>query len=147
MAEYTAPSAGYARSDEIIIPLDSGHSVLNEPVIPSTRIMVSGNNVETEDVQRKRWEKVAKLSSGTCFNLSGTTIIAGVAKPNSISHGELILFKASVVMAILTFFAGLALLISVLYENVKRTVLIGLIIVAVFCVLAGVAVLAISVFI
>ncbi|KAL0921835.1 hypothetical protein M5K25_008947 [Dendrobium thyrsiflorum] len=91
---------------------------------------------------------VAKVSCGTCLSLSGSIITAGVANKNKSGGGELIFFKASVALALISFFTGLALLISVLLsKNVKRTILLGQIIVAVYSVLAGVVVHAISVFV
>ncbi|KAL0921831.1 hypothetical protein M5K25_008943 [Dendrobium thyrsiflorum] len=86
MAKSTAPNAGYeSRSKETVIAIDSGHAVDSEPVIPSMKIPVSGMvaNNETEDeqqqeAQRKRLEKVAKVSCATCLSLSGAIITAGV---------------------------------------------------------------------
>ncbi|KAL0921833.1 hypothetical protein M5K25_008945 [Dendrobium thyrsiflorum] len=144
---------GAYRSKETVIAIDSGHAVDSEPVIPSMKIPVSGmvanNEIEDEqqqEVQRKRLEKAAKVSCATCLSLSGAIITAGVNKPKSRSHGEHILFNTSVALALLTFFAGLGLLISFLFKDVKRIILLALTIVAVFSVLAGVVVLAINVY-
>ncbi|PKU68365.1 hypothetical protein MA16_Dca017717 [Dendrobium catenatum] len=154
-------------SNEAKSLLDSGRSVPVESVILSTDILemeiarttrradeaaIGAGTDEVEDeqheTQRKRLEKTAKLLCGVALNLSVAIIIAVVANTNKLSsrsHRELILFKASAASALLTFFAGLGLLISVQYKNVKRTVQLGLIIIAILTILAGAVVLAMNV--
>ncbi|PKU70178.1 hypothetical protein MA16_Dca010299 [Dendrobium catenatum] len=174
MAESTPQSTGHeisqsSRSDEIITAVEysSGQSPLIEPVILSTEL-VSSNRVlynhetatvttddETDDeqqelAQRQRLEKTAKFSCSVALTLSIAIIIAVVdntSKSGSKSRSELILLKASAALALVTFFAGIGLLISVQYKDVKRTILVGLIMIAAISELAGVVVLAMSIII
>ncbi|KAL0921838.1 hypothetical protein M5K25_008950 [Dendrobium thyrsiflorum] len=111
-----------------------------------------GDNSRANDKQpnagRKRLEKTTELSYSVAMSLSGGIINTGVANKNKSAGGELILFQASVLLALVSFFTWLALLISVLlYKNVKRTFLFGLMILSIFSLLAGVVVLAINVFV
>ncbi|KAL0921839.1 hypothetical protein M5K25_008951 [Dendrobium thyrsiflorum] len=171
MAESTPQSTGHEisqtspRSDEIIIAVDSGRSPLIEPAVILSTELVSSNRVheaamvtdavtndeteeELQEAQRQRLEKTAKFSSNVALSLSIAIIIAVVDNTNksgSRSRSQLILLKASAALALLTFFAGLGLLISVQYKDVKRTILVGLIIIAAISELAGVVVLAISI--
>ncbi|KAI0516635.1 hypothetical protein KFK09_009312 [Dendrobium nobile] len=173
MAESTPQSTGHeilqsSRSDEIITAVEysSGQSPLIEPVILSTEL-VSSNRVlynheratvtddETDDeqrelAQRQRLEKTAKFSCSVAFSISIAIIIGVVdntTKSGSRSRSELILLKASAALALLTFFAGLGLFISVQYKNVRRTILVWLIMIAAISELAGVVVLAMSIII
>ncbi|KAL0921821.1 hypothetical protein M5K25_008933 [Dendrobium thyrsiflorum] len=104
---------------------------------------------QPNDAGRKSLEKTVKILGGVNVSVPVPLFLAGLANKNKSGGGggELILFQASVALALFSFFAGLALLISVQCKNVKMSILLGLLIAAVFSVLAGVVVLAISVFI
>ncbi|KAI0516628.1 hypothetical protein KFK09_009305 [Dendrobium nobile] len=129
-------------SDEIIIAV--GNEI--------SQSSGSGANSMTKEKQpsagRKGLEKTTELSYSVAMSLSGGIINTGVANKNKSGGRELILFQVSVLLALVSFFTWLALMISVLlYKNVKRTFLVGLMILSVFSLMAGVVVLAISVFV